>query len=76
MAEARALNRIMPNEQVIETLTHNAAVYLGLQDEIGTLEPGKVADTVLIDGGPLSNIADLASVQVVIQAGRIVVDNR
>ncbi len=45
-------------------------------DEIGTLESGKLADIVIIDGDPLADIADLANVEVVIQGGRVVVDNR
>lgn len=76
LAEARALNQILSNEEVITTLTRNAAVYLGLGDELGTLEPGKIADIVIIDGDPLAEISDLTSTAIVIQGGRIVVDNR
>jgi hypothetical protein len=32
------------------------------QDQIGTLEPGKLADLVLIDGNPLTDIHDLLKV--------------
>ena len=63
-------------EEIIKALTLNAALYLDLGDEIGTLEPGKLADILIIDGDPLTNIADLANVSVVIQSGQLVVDNR
>ena len=76
LAEARALNQVLSNEEVITTLTRNAAVYLGLGDELGTLEPGKLADIILIDGDPLDDLADLTRVKVVVQHGQIVVDNR
>ena len=76
LAEARALNQILSNAEVVTTLTRNAGVYLGLGNELGTLESGKIADVILIDGYPLTDISDLTSVEVVIQGGRVVVDNR
>ncbi len=76
MIEARALNQVLSNEEVISTLTRNAAVYVGLGDELGTVESGKIADLILIDGDPLADISVLTSAELVIQGGRIVVDNR
>jgi imidazolonepropionase-like amidohydrolase len=43
--------------QAIEATTRSAAELMGLQDELGTLEPGKRADLVLVDGDPLANLA-------------------
>ena len=74
--EASTLSQILSNSEIISSLTRNAAIFLGLSDEIGTLEPGKVADIVFIDGDPLADIADIANVALVIQSGRVVVDNR
>ena len=76
MAEARALNRVLPNYEVIKTLTRNASIFLGLEDELGTIESGKIADIVLIDGDPLADISALGNARVVIQSGRVVVDNQ
>ncbi|MEE8252170.1 MAG: amidohydrolase family protein [Gemmatimonadales bacterium] len=76
MIEARALNQVLSNEEVISTLTRNAAVYVGLGDELGTVVSGKIADIILIDGDPLADISVLTNAEVVIQGGRIVVDNR
>jgi len=39
--------------QAIEATTRSAAELLGLDDELGTLEPGKRADLVVVDGDPL-----------------------
>jgi len=76
LLEARALNQVISNEEVLATLTRNAALFLGLEDELGTLIPGKTADVILIDGDPLADISDLMRVEVVIQEGQVVVDNR
>jgi len=76
LAEVRALNRVLSNDEIIVSLTSNAAKFLGLEDELGTLEPGKIADIVIIDGNPLADITNLERVRIVIQSGRIVVDRR
>ena len=57
-------------------MTRNASQFLGLGDDIGTLEPDKFADIVIVDGDPLTDISVLANVAVVIQRGKVVVDNR
>jgi len=76
LAEARGLNEVLSNQDVLATLTRNAAEYLGLGDDLGTLERGKIADIIFIDGDPLTDIADLMKVQVVIQGGQVTVDRR
>lgn len=45
--------------QAIEATTRSAAELMGLQDELGTLEAGKRADLVVVDGDPL-DVATLA----------------
>ena len=39
-------------EQALVAATSSAAELMGLQDELGTLEPGKRADVVVVDGDP------------------------
>ena len=46
------------------------------QDQIGTLDPGKLADLVLMDGNPLTDIHDLLKVVTTIQGGEIVSGTR
>ena len=58
--------------QVIQAGTRNAAAHLGLLADLGTVEPGKIADLILIDGDPLQDISAMHKVSMVIQAGRIV----
>ncbi len=74
--EIETISRVLPPADVIAAVTRNAAAYVDLGDEIGSLQPAKLADIVIIDGDPLAAISDLANVEVVIQGGRIVLDNR
>ena len=54
----------------------NAARYVGMADQIGTLEPGKLADIILIDGNPTLNIYEMLKTKVVLKEGKVVVDKR
>ena len=55
--------------QAIEASTRSAAELMGLADELGTLEPGKRADLVVVDGDPL-DLATLADrIEAVYQDG-------
>ena len=64
--------------QSIVTSTSNAALALGLQDEIGTIEVVKFADLLVVDGDPLADINVLTHkerIRMVMQNGRIVVNH-
>jgi imidazolonepropionase-like amidohydrolase len=54
----------------IQAATSSAARLLGLDDEIGSLQVGKAADLVLVEGDPLADDAVLARPVAVWQAGR------
>jgi len=56
----------------IKAGTANGARLLGLEDEIGSVSAGKLADLVLVDGDPLTDLRRLESPRMVIQRGRIV----
>ena len=55
--------------EAIRVATQNGARYLGRDKEIGTVEPGKRADLVLIKGDPSRNVADVENVEVVLKDG-------
>jgi imidazolonepropionase-like amidohydrolase len=56
----------------IESCTRHAAGLLGVADELGTLEPGKLADMIVVDGDPLAEMTALNAVRCVIKGGAIV----
>ena len=74
--ELRALRLVFSAQDVIKILTRNAAAVIGRSKDIGTLENGKLADLVVVDGDPLANADDLLKVKAVIKDGQIVVDKR
>ncbi len=70
-AEFRALaDAGLAGEQVLRASGVNAAAALGLGLQLGRLAPGSVADLVIVDGDPLTNIADLQKIVAVIRNGR------
>ena len=61
--------------RAIVAATRNGADLLGLGDRVGTVEPGKMADLIVVDGDPLADISRLGNVLCTIQGGRIVTRN-
>lgn len=73
--ELRALSLVFSPRDISKIMGQGAARST-LRQDIGTLEPGKVADIVLIDGNPLTDLNDLLNVLVTVKGGRIVSDRR
>jgi imidazolonepropionase-like amidohydrolase len=61
----------MSSMAAIRAATVNAAKLLGKLDRIGTIEAGKDADIVAVQGDPLQNIRLLENVQFVMRHGRV-----
>ena len=57
--------------QVISAATKTNAEILDQFDELGTIEPGKLADIIVIDGNPLANIDAMQHVDIVVKDGGI-----
>jgi hypothetical protein len=57
------------NDQILRMATAEGALALGLEQQIGTLEEGKLADFVVLDGDPLVHIADTLRVVAVAKGG-------
>jgi len=55
--------------QALQTATINAATMVGREGDFGSVEPGKVADLVILDANPLENIGNIRRVFKVIKGG-------
>ena len=55
--------------EAIKVATLNGATYMGKQDQIGSIAPGKNADLVVIKGNPASKIDDIEKVEIVFKDG-------
>jgi imidazolonepropionase-like amidohydrolase len=66
----------IPPMTVLKMATHDAASWLKILDKIGTVEPGKQADVVILNQDPLANIKNTRDIFSVIQAGRVVDKSR
>jgi imidazolonepropionase-like amidohydrolase len=58
--------------QAIQSATINDADLLGWSDKIGTIEPGKWADIIAVDGDPLADVTTLERVKFVMKGGEVV----
>lgn len=61
----------MTNLEAIRSATINPANYIGVGDHVGSLEPGKLADILVIDGNPLENLRDSENIVYTILNGRV-----
>jgi adenine deaminase len=59
-----------PHEALIAA-TWNGAHYIGLEDQLGSLEKGKLADLIVLDKNPLENIQNTESISWVMINGRL-----
>jgi len=62
----------MPAAEAIKAATVNAAALLGLEKEIGTLEVGKSADIIAVDGDPLADVRALKAMKFVMARGEVI----
>jgi len=74
--ELKSFSLMFSMADIHKIIGPNAARYVGMADQIGTLEPGKFADILLIDGNPTLNIYEMLKTKVVLKEGKVVVDKR
>jgi len=61
----------IPNAAALRAGTINAARALGVDARLGTIEQGKYADLIVIEGDPLTEITDTRDVRIVMRAGNL-----
>ena len=62
----------LSNLEALRAATLTAAELLGLQDKVGSLEPGRYADLIAVSGDPLADLRTLERVSFVMKAGVVV----
>ncbi len=65
----------MTISQALLSATKVGAEILDMGDKLGTLEPGKLADILVVDGKPDEDLEDLANTDLVIRDGRVIIKN-
>jgi imidazolonepropionase-like amidohydrolase len=74
--ELMSYNVMFSMQDIIEIMGPNTAAYINMDDQLGTLEAGKLADIVLVDGNPLEGYWNMLNAKIVLKEGRVVVDKR
>jgi imidazolonepropionase-like amidohydrolase len=74
--ELRANALVFTPKDLIKMMGPNTASYIGMADQLGTLEVGKIADVILLDGNPLEGYWNFLRNKVTIKGGKVVVDKR
>ena len=74
--ELRGLSVMFSMQDLVKLMGPNTADYIQMGDQLGTLEPGKLADIILLEGNPLAGYWNWLTTRVVVKGGVIVVDKR
>jgi len=61
----------MSNLQALRAATLNGAEAMGLAEDLGSIEPGKLADLVVLDKDPLENIQNTTAIRFVMKNGEL-----
>jgi imidazolonepropionase-like amidohydrolase len=62
--------------QTLLAATRDGAALCGRGADLGTMEVGKIADLIVVEGNPLDDIENLGNLQLVFKEGRVVADHR
>ncbi|WP_163071486.1 amidohydrolase family protein, partial [Acinetobacter baumannii] len=65
----------MSNRDVLAAATSVGARIMRMGDKLGTIEPGKIADILILGANPLDSLKNLRDVRYVIADGKVVVEH-
>lgn len=74
--ELRTLNLMFSPQDIVKLMGPNTAAFIEKSKDLGTVEAGKLADLVLLEGNPLDGYWNLLNARVTIKGGAIVADKR
>lgn len=74
--ELKALALMFSTRDLVKLMGPNTAAFVQMSNEIGTLEQGKLADIVVLDGNPLDGYWNMLNVRMVVKGGVVMLDKR
>jgi imidazolonepropionase-like amidohydrolase len=74
--ELKSFNMMFSMRDMVRIMGPNTASYIQMADQLGTLEPGKLADIVIVDGDPMRDSNALLNVVTTIKGGQVVFEKK
>jgi len=74
--ELKSFNMMFSMKDLIQIMGPNTASYIQMGDQLGSIEVGRIADIILLDGDPLEGYWNWLKTKVTIKGGVVVVDKR
>src|ERR1051325_4693045 len=74
--ELKTLNLMLSMKDIVTIMGPNTAAFVQMKNDIGTLEPGKLADIVAFPANPLDGYWNMLNAPFVVKGGEVVVDKR